>query len=97
MDDDGAKVVSLSKLPLSGSDSSGGLKSISHDRGLDEDRARLGASRSLAFEILRLASEDDPRRTSLWRCRSGSDWLVMASRAAIEGGVDEVSWGTCTL
>lgn len=44
-DDAGPKVVSLPKLLLSCSSSSGGLKSIPHDWGLDDEIERLGTSR----------------------------------------------------
>ena len=41
-EDDGPSVVLLSKLPISDSPSSGGLRSMPHDWGLEEEMVRLG-------------------------------------------------------
>ncbi len=63
-DDNGPKVVSLSKLPLSSSDSSGGLRRRPQDWGLDEEIERLGISLNLDSCIFRRANENELRGAS---------------------------------
>ena len=93
-DDNGSKVLSLSKLPLPNSGSSGGLRSVSQERGLVEDRGGCGGCRSLEICVLRFAADNESRRGCSLYWRSASGRLVIARTAAIEGGVDNASCGT---
>ena len=93
IEDNGPGVVSLSKLQLSGSASSGGLSNIPHDCGLDEEIARLGIS-LLSVSCSPFAARMDPLRQSSergWYLDWGNE--VMASKAATDEGVEDESWG----
>lgn len=86
--EDGPNVVSVSKLPLFCSESSGGLNSIPQDCGLDDDIVRLGVALNLESCILRRANENDLRRASASRLDAGSDQGVIANSAVTDEGVD---------
>lgn len=90
-EDNGPRVVSLLKLAVSRSSSSGGLRRKSQVWGLEEDRARREASSLSALRRSIVSPCAGPRFRVEWALGVGPGIEVIASKAATDEGIDVAS------